>query len=61
MSFGPLSSITGQIKTLVMPNSDSRDRFFYNTCFVYCRELNPGTVSLTSDWVRGDVSKHYRY
>ena len=27
--------------------------------FVYCRELAPSTVSLTSNRVRGDSSKHY--
>ena len=34
---------------------------YYNTSFVYCRELAPGTVSLTGDWVRGDDSKQCRY
>ena len=33
----------------------------YNTSFVYCRELAPGTVSLTGGWARGDDSKQYRY
>ena len=33
----------------------------YNTSVVYCRELAPGTVSLTGDWARGDDSKQYRY
>ena len=31
------------------------------TSFVYCRELAPGTVSLTGDWVRGDDSKQTSY
>ena len=34
------------------------------TSFVYCRELAPGTVSLTGDWVRGDDSQqtsHYNH
>ena len=26
----------------------------YNTSFVYCRELAPGTFSLSGDWARGD-------
>ena len=29
----------------------------YNTSFVYCRELAPGTVSLTGEGVRDDDSK----
>ena len=29
--------------------------------FVYCRELAPGTVSLTGDWARGDDSKQNSY
>ena len=29
----------------------------YNASFVYCRELAPGTISLTSDWVHVDDSK----
>ena len=33
----------------------------YNSSFVYCLELAPGTVNLTGDWVRGDDSKQYRY
>ena len=32
-----------------------------NTKFVYCRELAPGTVSLTGDWVRDDGSKQNSY
>ena len=39
-------------------------KYIYDTSFVYCRELAPGTVkhtvSLTGDWVRGDDSKQYR-
>ena len=30
----------------------------YNSFLVYCRELAPGTVSLTGDWAQGDDSKH---
>ena len=30
----------------------------YNPFFIYCRELAPGTVSLTGDWAQGDDSKH---
>ena len=30
----------------------------YNTFLVYCRELAPGTVSLTGDRAQGDDSKH---
>ena len=44
LSLGLLFSITGQIKTLIMPNSDSIDRFFYNTSFVYCREYDLDVV-----------------
>ena len=32
----------------------------YNTSSVYCRELAPGTVSLTGDWTHGDDSKQCR-
>ena len=32
----------------------------YNTSFVYCHELAPGTVSLTGGWVRGDDGKQNR-
>ena len=31
---------------------------FYNPFLVYCRELAPGTVSLTGDRAQGDDSKH---
>ena len=34
----------------------------HNASFVYCRELAPGTISLTGDWVHVDDSKqnsHY--
>ena len=34
---------------------------YYNASFVYCRELAPGTVSLTGDWVRVDGSKQNSY
>ena len=30
----------------------------YNPFLVYCRELAPGTVSLTCDRAQGDDSKH---
>ena len=30
----------------------------YNSFLVYCRELAPGTVTLTGDWAKGDDSKH---
>ena len=30
----------------------------YNSFLVYCRELAPGTVSLTGDLAQGDDSKH---
>ena len=33
----------------------------YNMSFVNCRELAPGTVSLTGDWVHGDDSKQNLY
>ena len=33
----------------------------YNPFLVYCRELAPGTVSLTGDWAQGDDSKHDSY
>ena len=32
--------------------------FVYNPFLVYCRELAPGTVSLTGDRAQGDDSKH---
>ena len=35
--------------------------FHYNTSSVYCRELAPGTVSLTGNWVHGDDSKQNSY
>ena len=31
----------------------------YNAFNVYCRELAPGTVSLTGDRAQGDDSKHW--
>ena len=31
---------------------------WYNPFLVYCRELAPGTVSLTGDRAQGDDSKH---
>ena len=33
----------------------------YNTRFVFCRELAPGTISLTIGSTRGDDSKRYGY
>ena len=37
----------------------------YTPCYyafnVYCRELAPGTVSLTGDSALGDDSKHFAY
>ena len=33
-------------------------RSVYNPFLVYCRELAPGTVSLTGDRAQGDDSKH---
>ena len=33
-------------------------RIDYNPFLVYCRELAPGTVSLTRDRAQGDDSKH---
>ena len=31
---------------------------WYNSFLVYCRELAPGTVSLTGDWAQGNDNKH---
>ena len=36
-------------------------RRLYNAFNVYCRELAPGTVSLTGDRATGDDSKHCAY
>ena len=33
----------------------------YNAFNVYCRELAPGTVSITGDRAQGDDSKHCAY
>ena len=33
----------------------------YNAFNFYCRELAPGTVSLTGDRAQGDDSKHWAY
>ena len=33
--------------------------FYYNAVNVYCRELAPGTVSLTGDRAQGNDSKHW--
>ena len=35
--------------------------FRYNAFNVYCRELAPGTVSLTGDRAQGDDNKHTAY
>ena len=35
-----------------------RKAVYYNPFLVYCRELAPGTVSLTGDRAQGDDSKH---
>ena len=35
-----------------------RAYFDYNPFLVYCRELAPGTVSLTGDRAQGDDNKH---
>ena len=37
----------------MQPNINSN-----KSCFVYCCELAPGTVSLTNDRVRGDDSEY---
>ena len=34
---------------------------YYIASFVYCRELAPGTISLTGDRVHVDVSKQISY
>ena len=34
------------------------DKSVYNPFLVYCRELAPGTVSLTGDRAQGEDSKH---
>ena len=34
---------------------------WYNAFNVYCRELAPGTVSLTGDRAQDDDSKHWAY
>ena len=39
-------------------NSLPRFVTYYNPFLVYCRELAPGTVSLTGDRAQGDDSKH---
>ena len=41
------------IMTSVCFNND-----VHNSFLVYCRELAPGTVSLTGDRAQGDDSKH---
>ena len=40
---------------------DYYNTFYHYTSFVYCRELAPGTVSLTAGWVRGDDSEQNTY
>ena len=34
------------------------NQYMYNPFLVYCRELAPGTVSLTGDRAQGDDSKY---
>ena len=41
--------------------SDLSFAFIYNAFNVYCRELAPGTVSLTGYRAQGDDSKHWAY
>ena len=36
----------------------SKSLRLYNPFLAYCRELDPGTVSLTGDRAQGDDSKH---
>ena len=36
----------------------TQDDTLYNPFLVYCRELAPGTVSLTGDRAQGDDSKY---
>ena len=43
-----------------IPNN-GRSFATYNALNVYCRELAPGTVSLTGDRAQGDDSKHCAY
>ena len=51
--------LTGRVKENPTIPHNARKKLIksYNTSFVYCRELAPGTVGLTGDWVRGDDSK----
>ena len=47
--------------TIISPNSISWSivlLIWYNSFLVYCRELAPGTVSLTGNRAQGDDSKH---
>ena len=37
----------------------SKHNVYYNAFNVYCRELAPGTISLTGDRAQGDDSKHW--
>ena len=39
-------------------NNNSFHTLCYNPFLVYCRELAPGTISLTGDRAQGDDSKH---
>ena len=39
-------------------NKCNKNVSWYNPFLVYCRELAPGTVSLTGDRAQGDDSKH---
>ena len=43
---------------LAVFNNKRFNTFEYNPVLVYCRELAPGTVSLTGDRAQGDYSKH---
>ena len=47
-------------KLLIKVNKSPNEKC-YNTSFVYCHELGPGTVSFTGNWVRGDDSKQNSY
>ena len=48
-------------KILILTDGNTQIVCVYNTSFVYCRELAPGTVGLTGGWARGDDSKQYSY
>ena len=42
----------------MIEQTTSKQGHKYNAFNVYCRELAPGTVSLTGDRAQGDDSKH---